>query len=686
MPAKYRSPIYNVKAILKPITITTFGKKYAIEDGADGYPIVDIQPQQAPTDIKTYIEGNNTITSYPVATNITKIYDYAFNSFPNLESIYLFKNDGLVELSEHSFDNLVNLESVYVPDVLYDLYVDTYPDFTDLFKEYTTTMDLVIPVFSGITKLTKEIVRNAIGLLSEQKQAVIERIVVPSDYIELDDEVFSDTHELTGCKTLVLENIFTGGTDIFKGNSLIKYVYVDNDDIELNGVCDSTNVADFKWLVPYQNIPLFIAKEYIKDYYVTGYVMRSQGQSMPSRIESGYWKWYSSIDTTEDSYLGDTETYTEATYTGTYFAFIMIDTVIVSGSGELTNAIIQNAIDSIDTELSPLSQIVKISIENTFSGESVSNVILNMLNSLNAQLPNLNNSVYYGGTHLGILMSATVTGLGNEDISTVSFTKNSLYKEVFDEVTDSNNNIFVKFPTMYRKVNTITDNQITSFTVSRIKVDNTYIPYPCFLKPNGDIMPYILIGKYCFSSTTVANSVNANAVGLKSSNARTLARALGSGYQLYDWQMRQLFVDLAIIRNRTVNVAANEILQVARQGGICVDGVIRINDALYICYDPNNYIDSDVQNYTVLSYYTVAETDYIKKLGYDANNPFALFPTELGGTASTYYADRSTLANYKIGNYPYWSNPSATDGIFHFGGALWSNPPLQRLCYRPVNE
>lgn len=341
--------------------IETYGKHYAFEyGGADGFSIINVDPISAPTDIKEYLVGNLTLTSYPVSKEIPKLCAYALASFPNLESVYLFKTDDMVELEQDALFGLDNLDGVYVPDFLYDSYVATYPAYADLFKKIISTYDLEIPTFTGVTKLTKEIFTQVVGMLGVGRKSAVERVVVPAQYTELETECFEAISELPNCDTIVLEAITSAEADFMKGNTSISYIELHNTDFSLQGVADSTGTANFKWLTPIAYMHDYIYRDYVKDYYVTCYVSITNGQAMPSREEYGYWKWYSSPTTTDDTYLGDSETYPTATYSGKAYAFLIIDSVIIKGTGSdltLTAEIVQNAIDSIDTEISPLSVI-----------------------------------------------------------------------------------------------------------------------------------------------------------------------------------------------------------------------------------------------------------------------------------------------------------------------------------------
>lgn len=402
------------RAKLVVANIDSYGKHYAFEyGGADGLSIINVDPTPAPTDIKAYLEGNLSLSSYPVSSNITKLCAYALASFPNLESVYLFKNDDLVELEQDAFFGLDNLDSVYVPDFLYDSYVATYPAYADLFKKIVTTMDLVVPTFSGVIKLTKEIFTQVIGMLESAKKNAIERVVVPAQYSELETECFEAISQLTICDTIVLENVTSAEADFMKGNSSISYIQIENADFTLQGVADSTGTANFKWLTPIAYMHDYIYQDYVKDYYITGYAGITNGQAMPSREEYGYWKWYSSPATTDDTYLGDSETYPIATYTGKAYAFLIIDTLFITGTGKLTSEIVENAINSIDTDISSLENITRVIVGSGFTSYENS-----CLTPVNEQLRNCLTLKFNGST--GSSYIGDLINLGTQSSYTIN--------------------------------------------------------------------------------------------------------------------------------------------------------------------------------------------------------------------------------------------------------------------------
>lgn len=291
----------------------------------------------------------------------------------------------------------------------------------------------------------------------------------------------------------------------------------------------------------------------------------------------------------------------------------------------------------------------------------------------------------------------TVSGLGNSDPSTVTFTTSGAeFDWTFPEVTDANNNVFIKIPTMYRKVETAVDSQITSFSISDQQADNTYEPYPCFVDGNS-VLPYVLIGKYCCSSSFVANSVNATYATQTLSTGRKNARALGTGYQLYDWQLQKLFVDLALMKSQKVNfqvgsTTISEYLGIAHlENAIWIDGICQNSGTWYACNDPTKYASnpsSSQDGYSSLSYGAPTASNEIKALGYDSNNPFVNFPSAVVSNSrmDTYYCDRYY---YSSGIRPVASDvgkASVHRGLWCCAATYdWSYPLGVRLCYRPIS-
>lgn len=285
---------------------------------------------------------------------------------------------------------------------------------------------------------------------------------------------------------------------------------------------------------------------------------------------------------------------------------------------------------------------------------------------------------------------AQITGLGNEVISTVLFNISDDFPTGYTEVTDDNNDVWLEIPTCYRKVLTTANGQITGKIISFTKVDDSYVPYSVFVKPNGQVMPYVRIGKYCMTESDRASSKNGTVKTYTLGAARTLAQNRGTGYQLYDWQFRELFNDLAMANLRTVDINQTTIIGITNwNNNIWVDGFCHDGTKYLVAYDPSKYVDSPTSatvGYSELAYAApTGSSQYIKKLGYDSNHPFALFPVEVGGGAGTYYPDQYY---YTAGNHPVYCHvgvASANYGLFLFyGNNAWSTAASCRLCYRPI--
>ena len=213
------------------------------------------------------------------------------------------------------------------------------------------------------------------------------------------------------------------------------------------------------------------------------------------------------------------------------------------------------------------------------------------------------------------------------------------------------------------------------------------------------MLPYVLIGKYCCSSTSVANSVNANYASQSLATGRTNARALGTGYQLYDWQMQKLFVDLAMCHKKNVNFNSGQTIQnylgiYHLQNNIWVDGFYHNNDIWYAALNPADYVSNPNSHpptgYTAAGYACpTAQGQCVSKLGYDANNPFFNQPSDAVSNSSwnTYYCDGFY---YSSGTHPVFAGvgySNATCGLWCTNaGYLWTADSFGvRLCYRPIS-
>ena len=295
--------------------------------------------------------------------------------------------------------------------------------------------------------------------------------------------------------------------------------------------------------------------------------------------------------------------------------------------------------------------------------------------------------------------TASVTGLGNQSPTSQVYTRDPDFPTSFEDVTFGGD-VFVKIPTMYRKVLDVTDGQITAFEMATAKLDNSYEPYPVFVAPDNSILPYVLLGKYLSKSTTAMNSVaDGSPASLTIGKARTFATARGTGYQQYDVHFQKLFVDLCLLVSQKVDFNSGQII--SNYLGVdnldvyfWVDGIATTMSGYWaVANNPANYInhpDISTTGYTRLSYRVPSGSDgFIKKLGYDPNNGFINYPSDITGTSSyQYYCDKmvkETGASSPVSCSIGYAN--AVRGLWYTDTyADWSmNSKSARLCYRPVS-
>ena len=304
----------------------------------------------------------------------------------------------------------------------------------------------------------------------------------------------------------------------------------------------------------------------------------------------------------------------------------------------------------------------------------------------------------YNGETEQLSWKATVSNLGAEDPATVVFdTPTDDVPKPWSEV-EFNGDTFIKFNKIYRKVLTITDNQITSFSISNVKLDDDYVLYPCFIDEGGNELDYILVGKYMSKSSDTCNSVAAGSAVVQTiANGREKARARGTGYQLMDWRIQRLWQDLVICAMKTVDINSGSGIMTDVFGlywgtatgsdqwidGFCQDGTTWIYSN-----SPSKYISSPTvssDGYSAISEYTPPKTGFgIQKLGYDATQPFFNYPNELTADSSysTYYCDSFGRTSVSQALRALVGYPSAQYGAFHMNPFGWTSKCPVRLCYR----
>lgn len=296
------------------------------------------------------------------------------------------------------------------------------------------------------------------------------------------------------------------------------------------------------------------------------------------------------------------------------------------------------------------------------------------------------------------------------------------------ETVVQDGNTMIKIPTFYKRFDTISNNQITAFSISKTKVNVDFIPYPCFVKQDGsgDIMPYILISKgkaTGTSSKATCVSGEMPLVSVTRAQMRTAARANGVGWQQFDWMVLQLLRDLfcvvfattnsqSIFRGMTTGSLATAIVggtwnistpcgwntstMQNRFFGIedifgnvndWCDGVTLSGSTVYSTVNPSLF--SDGTSNMINSGTRATAGGYVNKLNYSTAQPFMNYTSATSGSETTYYCD---ISYYKssgvvlfVGGY---KGSSSSAGLWCLGGdnaADFSHFDVGgRLVYRPV--
>ena len=310
---------------------------------------------------------------------------------------------------------------------------------------------------------------------------------------------------------------------------------------------------------------------------------------------------------------------------------------------------------------------------------------------------------YYGSVliYSGVVVgdSCTIANLGSSNPTSVTFTKTTGFPtaaQCYEEVT-FNGDVFAKFTPWYKKA-VFSGSELIGFVISNKKEDADFQPYDCFLDESGNLLPYILIGKFYLSSTSAASSVDAARATMTIGTGRSLCRARGTGYQQMDAAMQMFWRDLALACSETVDfnngsgVASYLGLARMTEGGWWIDGLTHVDATYLYCSKPSKYVDSPTaltDGYSALSYaMPTSNGSCVSKLGYDSNHPTINFPSASVSNSSfnTYYCDG---LYYNTGNRPcnvLVGYANAGNGLFYLNGFLdWSNALGVRLCYKPIS-
>ena len=485
------------------------------------------------------------------------------------------------------------------------------------------------------------------------------------------------------------------------------FVYSDHCDFYFTSSTPPTLQATTCWnastnyniFVPYQNINAYrTATNFTAQAaYIKGYGNNfTQGQTLPEYNSEGYGlTWYSDKACTTVVTTADANT--------EYYCLATANKVIVSVSItelDCTVAVSDGTSTYVSGDDIRVGTVVTITGTPTISGYipyifTVNGTTIQSGDTYTVTDAGIKiTAIYWDGEHVPA-QRAVITGLGNSDPTSQTYELDPNFPTTFEEVT-LDGNVFIKIPTIYRKIDTTSDGQITAITMSDLPLGADSHPYSVFVDPNGNVLPYVLIGKYCSNNTSKMNSVSSSSTNASINNWRTAARANGTGYQQYDWQFQKLFVDLALAIGKKVNFNTGTTITNCLgiydlDKYIWVDGVAAYSNQWVVATDPSKYVGSPTTSTTGYSAVSYAQpttgSREIMKLGYDSNNEFFNYPSAVTNNSSwnTYYCDGYY---YSSGSHPVDSGVGvarAYCGLWYCGAVGdWSSSYCGRLCYRPL--
>ena len=342
----------------------------------------------------------------------------------------------------------------------------------------------------------------------------------------------------------------------------------------------------------------------------------------------------------------------------------------------------------------------------------------------------LSNSVQYTvaqqGWTFGVsgLTNSSPTLTRTDDSVGYTWTKNSTSGIIttdfdtifnFEEVTDTNGNVFIRIPKMYYKRTTdtiqLSDHSQTGFAC-----------HPLFLNESGQEMNYFDVGKYkgSYQNSELHSYANATISGqLPISMYREGARENNdydnAAYQYQIGDLRYLswlwmFWMVVFATRQTIDVMGTTwysdtttgntnnlvnnnltypksicgqdptthsfklfgIEDVIGAGEELIDGVT-FNDAnVYYSLQPSKYVNeatSSTTGYQTLGYTRATASNYIVSMGLDENQPAIMLPNNAtGGSTSTYYCDQNRYNSGTTKLYFGATSFSHISGVFYCNG------------------
>lgn len=296
------------------------------------------------------------------------------------------------------------------------------------------------------------------------------------------------------------------------------------------------------------------------------------------------------------------------------------------------------------------------------------------------------------------------------------------------EVTDASGNVFIKIPKFYSKITKNADGTY-KHQISGIRYEGFLT---LFVDGVGNELDYILVGKYegSGSAARVYSKSDATVLVQLSCDAfRTGCKANGAGYQQYDFLIDLIIKELWLVEMKTTDsqsimygyandnsatIATGRTDNVKTPSGsdtsntdgkhamkyrgienlwgntlTWCDGISFSSEKVYVCTDPTSYSAGKTASPYVYQGNRTMSKGYIKKVEPLGHNPLIQYITEVGGNATTYYADYgesttdgSVLAvggdwlDLGQAGLWYWRGSYSPSVASHFFGG--------RLCYKPL--
>ena len=312
------------------------------------------------------------------------------------------------------------------------------------------------------------------------------------------------------------------------------------------------------------------------------------------------------------------------------------------------------------------------------------------------------------------LWSCLITNLGAENQADVVFTKSKNFPHnettLYEEVTDKNGNVFIKYPTYYRKTivrvpTSYPTNILTGYEIANYKKDDDFEPYDCFLDEEENILPYVLIGKYQISSKSIANSVESlSYVQQTPAVFRNNARAVGTGYQLFDYAMYVFLRELTLAYIGEFKTATHPVwlgVKWWNSGTVTyLDGIAFDRGGTDYCNKPSKYVDNpDMGGYDkpegyvrVFNSWVGGYSNYVGTIvSFDVNKEGKYkqvnIPNVTYGIGYKKYYGYGWVGADTGGYHPIVCNCQNGGYLFFMcGRTSFSDNYQARLCYRPISE